>query len=128
MLIGIDAKFLMSIWDYLIPQANITVNLLCQSNVHPHLSAWCHYNGLFDYNATLMGSVECQVLIYEPVNVRASWGAYAIDRYYTGPAMHHYRSFTVFAAKTRSIKISDIVQFRHATIIVPTITPEDKVI
>ena len=127
-LIGIDTKFPMSMWDHLIPQANITVNLLRQSNVHPHLSAWCHYNGLFDYNATPMGPAGCRVLIYEPVNVRASWGAHAIDECYTGPAMHHYRSFTVFASKTRSIKISDTVQFRHATITVPKITPEDKVI
>ena len=118
----------MSMWDHLIPQANITVNLLRQSNIYPHLSAWCHYNGMLDYNATPIGPAGCRVLIYKPINTRASWGAHTIDGYCTGPAMHHYRNFAVFASKTRSIKTSNTVEFRHATITVPTITPEDKVI
>ena len=47
MLIVIDVKFSISMWDYLIKQTNITINLLRQIRVHPHLSAWYHYNGLF---------------------------------------------------------------------------------
>ena len=54
MLMGIAAKFPMYMWDHLIQKANITVNLLRQSNAHPHISAWIHYNGAFYCNATPM--------------------------------------------------------------------------
>ena len=73
-LIGIDAKFLMSMWDHLIQQIKITVNLLRHSNVHPYISAWCHYNGVFYYNTAPMGPAKCRLLIYEPVKIRTSWG------------------------------------------------------
>ena len=96
--------------------------------MHPHLSEWSHYNGVFDYNATPMGPSGCRVLIHEPVKNRTSWGVHAIEGHYTGTALHHYRNFTVFPSKTKSSRISDTVEFRHTCITVPQITPEDKVI
>ena len=42
--------------------------------------------------------------------------------------MNHCRSFTVFTDKSRATRVSDTVEFRHADITVPHITPEDKVI
>ena len=69
MLIGIYDNFLMSMWNHLIEQTNIIVNLLCQSKVYPHISAWSHYNGVFDYNATTMGPAGCGALIHEPVKI-----------------------------------------------------------
>ena len=41
--------------------------------------------------------------------------------------MHHYRNFTVFPTKTRSLRTSDTVEFRHKSITVQQITLEDKV-
>ena len=48
--------------------------------------------------------------------------------YYVGPTLYHYHSFTVFPMKTRSIRHCDTVEFRHGCIIVPAVTPEDKVV
>ena len=39
-----------ALWDQLLPQADITVNLLQQSNATPIVSAYTHLSGLFDYN------------------------------------------------------------------------------
>ena len=115
-------------WDHLIPQTVITLNHLRQSNLHPHLSAWEHYNGLLNYDAMPMGPLGCKVLIHEPTNKRTSWGFHATPGYYIGPALNHYRSFKVFPSKTRSPRISDIVEFQHSHITVPEVSPEDKVI
>ena len=41
---------------------------------------------------------------------------------------HHYRNFTVFPSKTSTLRVSDTSELRHASITVPKITPEDKVI
>ena len=36
---GLDVKISMSIWDHPIEQEIVTINLLLQSKIHPHLSA-----------------------------------------------------------------------------------------
>ena len=38
-LIRVDAKIIIPMWDHLIEQAIITVKILLQSKVHPHLSS-----------------------------------------------------------------------------------------
>jgi hypothetical protein len=38
------------LWDTLIHQANITLNLLCASRLNPKLSGYAQLHGNFDYN------------------------------------------------------------------------------
>jgi hypothetical protein len=49
---SVDPDFLMHLWDRLLPQAEITFNLLRKSRLHPQLSAAAHFHGLIDYNKT----------------------------------------------------------------------------
>ena len=69
----VEKNFTMSIWDHLIPQVVIGLNLSRQINFHPQLSLWALYNGQFDFNASPMGPQECRVLTHEPVLNRGSW-------------------------------------------------------
>jgi hypothetical protein len=50
MLCSTDTQFPIHLWDRLIPQAVITLNLLRQSRINPKLSAHAQLNDLFDYN------------------------------------------------------------------------------
>jgi hypothetical protein len=45
---SVDTSFPMHLWDRLLPQAEITLNLLRTSRLHPQLSAAAHYHGLVD--------------------------------------------------------------------------------
>ena len=47
-LAGTAEEFPPSLWDRLIPQTEITLNLLCQSNATPNISAYAHLCGPFD--------------------------------------------------------------------------------
>jgi hypothetical protein len=49
---SVDPSLPMHLWDRLLPQAKITLNLLRTSSMHPQLSAAAHYHGLVDYNKT----------------------------------------------------------------------------
>ena len=49
-LAGVDDSFLMRLWDKLLLQTILTLNLLCQSNVAPTVLAWQYVHGPFDYN------------------------------------------------------------------------------
>ena len=48
----VDPDFPLAEWDRLIPQAEITLNLLHASRVNPKLSAYAYIFGEFNYNAT----------------------------------------------------------------------------
>ncbi|KAL7480308.1 hypothetical protein ACHAW6_006006 [Cyclotella cf. meneghiniana] len=60
-LAGAAPDFPMKLWDKLLPQAEITINLLCQSNATPTVSAYTHLNGPFDYNKMPPAPMGCQV-------------------------------------------------------------------
>jgi hypothetical protein len=47
---SVDPTFPFHLWDRLLPQAEITLNLLRTSRLHPQLSAAAHFHGLVDYN------------------------------------------------------------------------------
>jgi hypothetical protein len=49
---SVDPTFQLYLWDRLLPQAEITLNLLRTSRLHPQLSAAAHFHGLVDYNKT----------------------------------------------------------------------------
>ena len=51
-LAGVDPSFPMTLWDRLVPQAVITLNLLRQAKVDPTLSAYEFIHGKLDYNKT----------------------------------------------------------------------------
>jgi hypothetical protein len=53
------------LWDRLLPQAEIIVNLLRSSRLHPQLSAATHYHGLIDYNKTAFGPPGCKIIAHE---------------------------------------------------------------
>jgi hypothetical protein len=49
-LAGVADDFQMNLWDRLLPQTEITLNLIRQSNATPTVSAYAHLCGPFDYN------------------------------------------------------------------------------
>jgi hypothetical protein len=49
---SLDPTFPLHMWDRLLPQAEITLNLLRTSILHPQLSAAVHFHGFVDYNKT----------------------------------------------------------------------------
>jgi hypothetical protein len=51
----VDPDFPAQLWDRLLPEAEIKLNLLGESRLHPQLSAAAHYHGLFNYNKTAFG-------------------------------------------------------------------------
>ncbi len=127
-LAGVDESFPMNLWDRLIPQAVLTLNLLRQSNKTPSISAYQHVNGNFDYNKMPLGPLGCAVEVHESTNRRRTWDPRTITGWYVGTSNEHYRCHKVFCKRTRAERISDTVWFKHRYITQPTITSNDMVI
>ena len=62
---GLDESFPMPLWDCLLPQAIITLNLLRQASADPTVSAYEFVHGRFDYNAMPLAPLGCAVQVHE---------------------------------------------------------------
>ena len=58
-LAGVADDFPLHLWDRLLPQTEITLNLLRQSNATPTVSAYAHLSGPFDYNKMPLAPMGC---------------------------------------------------------------------
>ena len=90
------------LWDLLLPQAELMLNLLQQAHLNPKISAWEYFNRPFDFNKTPLGPVGCRVLIHAKPVSRRSWDFRAKDGFYIGPAMDSYRCFKLVKSDTKS--------------------------
>jgi hypothetical protein len=62
---SVDPTFLLHLWDRLLLQVEITLNLLRTSRLHPQLSAAAHFHGLMDYNKTAFAPPGCKIISHE---------------------------------------------------------------
>jgi hypothetical protein len=127
-LAGVDESFPTNLWDRLVPQAVMTLNLLNQLNKNPSISAYQHVNGNFDYNKMPLGPLGCAVEIHESPNRCKTWDPRTISGWYLGTSKEHYRCHKIFCKRTRSERILDTVWFKHRYITQPTITSDDIVV
>jgi len=89
-LCSVDKDFPISLWDRLLPQAELTLNLLWGSHLDPTLSSWAELHGLFDFNRTPIALPGICILIHEKPAVHDTWVPHAMDGWYLGPALHAY--------------------------------------
>jgi hypothetical protein len=61
---SVDLTFPLHLWDILLPQVEITLNLLRTLRLHPQLSAAGHFHGLVDYNKTAFAPPGCKIIAY----------------------------------------------------------------
>jgi hypothetical protein len=108
---SVDPAFPLHLWDRLLPQAEITLNLLRTSRLHPHLSAAAHFHGLVDYNKTAFAPPGCKIIAHEKPGKRRTWAPHGQHGYSLGPAMHHYRCQNVYISATASERIMDTLEF-----------------
>ncbi|KAL7542214.1 LOW QUALITY PROTEIN: hypothetical protein ACHAWF_015700 [Thalassiosira exigua] len=76
-LAGVDPSFPLVLWDRLLPQAELTLNLLRQSNTTPTISAHAHLFSSFDFNRMPLAPLGCPVHIHEPPAKRSSWAPHS---------------------------------------------------
>ena len=71
-LAGFSITFPNFLWDKLLPQTEITLNLLRQSNITPAISAWEKFNGPFNFDATPLAPLGSQIITHNKPGNRRS--------------------------------------------------------
>jgi hypothetical protein len=127
-LAGVDSSFQPYLWGLLLPQAELTLNLLQQATLNPQISVWEFFQGPFDFNKMPLGPVGCCVLIHAKPASHWSWDFRAKNGFYIGPVLESYRCFKLVNADTKSKVISDAVKFHHSYLLVSSLSSEDQII
>jgi hypothetical protein len=122
-----DPSFPLGAWDLLIPQAEMTLNLMRPSKVTKHISAWSQLHGAYSFDAHPMAPPGAKVTVHERPQSRPAYGVHGVDGYYVAPAMQHYRSYEIFLPSTQAVRISDTIEWHLHRVVLPCPTPLDTV-
>ena len=72
-LAGVADDFPLQLWDRLLSQIEITINLIRQSNATPKVSAYAHLIGPFDYKNMPLDPMGCDSQVHEKKDKRCTW-------------------------------------------------------
>ena len=117
-----------NLWDLLLPQTELTLNLLRQATLDPSRSAWSYFHGPFNYDATPIGPLGCDIIAHKKTGTRNYWDFRGVAGWNFGVALQHYRCHTIVEKATRGAQISNTVEFRHHHNTHPTVTPMDCIV
>jgi hypothetical protein len=126
-LTGVADDFPQNLWDRLLPQTEITLNLIWQSNAMPTVLAYAHLSGPFDHNKTPLAPMGCEAQIHEKTDKQGTWAYHSVDGWYLFTSPENYHTHTCHVKATKIECHSDTVHFKHKNITNPTITHADKV-
>jgi hypothetical protein len=88
-LAGMAENFPNSLWDRLLPQTEITLNLLRQSNATLKVSAYANLCGQFDYNNMHLAPMGCKVQVHKKTDKRGMWPYHSVDGWYLYTSPEH---------------------------------------
>jgi hypothetical protein len=110
-----DKSFPMHLWDRILPQAVITLNMLRTSRINPKLSAATHLFGQYDFNRAPLAPPGTRIIAHETPGRRKTWSPHGQDGWYIGPALEHYRCYTVYITKNRSSRVVEtVINYAHS--------------
>ena len=101
---GVDESFPMPLWDRLLPQTVMTLNMLRQARTNPAVSAYEYVNGKLDYNRMPLAPMGCAAQVHVSPNRRLTWAEHSLDGWYLKTSEEHYRCHVVFIKKTRNLR------------------------
>jgi hypothetical protein len=86
---GVDPEFPMHQWDKLLPQAELTLNIMRASRLNTHTSAWTMLLSVYNYQRTPIIPAGCKIITYSSTQQRRTWQRHGHAGFYLGPALEH---------------------------------------
>jgi hypothetical protein len=120
--------FPLNLWDKLLPQATLTLNLLRPSRINPKLSAHAQIHGSFNFDKTPLAPPGIKVLTHERAEGRESFAVHSARGFYIGPCLNHYRCYQVWIPTTNSIRIANTVDWFPHNLSMPIASATDIII
>ena len=122
-------EFPMTLWDELLPQAELCLNHLLPYSPNPSVSAYAGlHGGALDFARHPIAPAGTRILIHDKPSVRSSWAPHRVPGYYLGPALQHYRSYRVWSSTTKATRISDTLAWFPHGFVVPGPSPHENLL
>ena len=96
----LDPIFPIQEWDRLLPQCDITLNLLRSSSRQTNLSAYAATLGNFNFNQSPLSPPGTRVLVHETTKQCATFAPHGVNGWYIGPSLDHYRCYNCYIPLT----------------------------
>ncbi|KAL7523352.1 hypothetical protein ACHAWF_000485, partial [Thalassiosira exigua] len=123
---GLPPSFPLSMWDELLAQIDMQVNLLRFSNVNPKVCAWTLLHGPRDFNRHPLAPLGVKMHMMEHPDKGKTWGVKSKKGHYIGTSLEHCRYFRGYSEETRGIWGSETCVFKHKYITNPA--PADAIV
>ena len=124
-----DPNLPLHMFEQLVEQAELTLNLLRGSPFSPHVSAWHALRGPFSYAKTPLAPPGIKIVCFETPAKRLSWSTHGVDGFYVGPALDHYRCFKVYITSTRATRVTGQLSWHPPPLYtMPGLSPVDDAI
>jgi hypothetical protein len=85
-------------------------------------------HGQHNHMKCLFATLGCAVMAHVKPKSQQTWDIHADTGFNIGTAMEHHQCFHIYIVKTRAIKVSDTVFFKHQYITNPPVTTKTLVI
>jgi hypothetical protein len=103
-LAGVDNRFPLSLWCYLLEPTELTLNSLRQSNVAPKISAFAHVHGHHNYTKKPFAPLSCAIHSHVKPDDRRSWDARTNASFNLGMSMEHHHATAYTSQKCKQRK------------------------
>ena len=70
--------------DLLLPQTELTLNFLRQATLDPTRYVWSYFHGSFNYDATPIGPLGCDIITHRKIRTRNYWDFRGAAGWYVG--------------------------------------------
>ena len=124
-LTSLDPDFTLSKWDRLIPQTELTLNILRAARSNLKISAWAYLFGQFNYMVMPVVPLGIKVLAHDKPTNRPTWAIYRQEGWTIRPSLKHYRCIKCFFQPTRLVRNVDTVTFFPRDIPIPKVGLDD---
>lgn len=125
--LGCDESYPVREWHRLIPQMELTLNMLRPSNMRPTISAYNYVYGVHDYNKMPIAPLGCKTQCFVDPDNRRLFGAHSVDSHYLGHSSDHYQVARVLVTETNLERLTDTIVYFHKRITSPRVSMADAV-
>jgi hypothetical protein len=87
---GVNDKFPLSLWCYLLKPMELTLNMLRKLKVAPNKSAYVHVHGPHDYMRKPFVPLGCAIQAHVKPKDRGSWNMQSNASFNLGTSMEHH--------------------------------------
>ena len=115
-----DEDYQIHEWDRILPQCELTLNLLRNSQINTKISSWVIIHGHHNFNKVpFLAPLGTEILVHNKPQQQHSWQNHGTNGWYIGPAFEHYRCLHCYLPITRTEVINDTVKLTPKHIPIP---------